>query len=281
MLPGVMNGDQCQNSTTGTSQTVFRDEFSGSAHAYARGRPGYPDRLFAILADLAPSREYAWDCGTGSGQAAIGLANYFSNVQATDASAEQIAEAISHERVCFRVAMAETSGLPDESCDVISIAQALHWFDLPTFYAEARRVLKPDGVIAAYGYTEFYISDSIDPIVYEYLLAPLVGFCPSENSLLWAGYQMEDFPFEELPRPGFLAMHVRWSLAQLLDYALSWSGTQRRIQQLGDSHLAIARTQLQEVWGDPDEARPVVLPLTLRLARRPTARGEGTPSTTP
>lgn len=252
---------------------TFRDEFSAAAAAYARGRPGYPDRLFAILADWAPARQQAWDCGTGSGQAALGLAKHFSVVEATDASAEQIKAAGVHERVRFRVASAEASGLPDASCDLISIAQALHWFDLPTFYAEAQRILKPNGIIAAYGYTEFYISEAIDPIVHDYLLAPLVGFCPPENQLLWSGYATTDFPFEELPKPTFLAMHLNWTLEQLLDYALSWSGTQRRIRETGDDFLFIARQRLTDVWGDPDGPQTVVLPLTVRLGRRgvPTA----------
>jgi ubiquinone/menaquinone biosynthesis C-methylase UbiE len=251
----------------GSTTSIFRDHFSICADVYSRARPGYPDALFKYLAAWAPARECAWDCGTGSGQAALGLAEHFDRVEATDASPEQIRQARSHERIRFRVAVAESSGLPDQSCDLVSIAQAIHWFDLQRFYAEARRVLRPRGVIAAYGYTEFYIRSDIDAVVRETLLEPLAGFCPPENRVLWSGYNMADFPFSELPKPILLAMYVDWTVQQLLDYSLSWSGTQRRIAKLGNDFLTVARHRLCEVWGDADRPRPVVLPLTVRIGR--------------
>src|SRR5436309_12421226 len=126
----------------------FADHFSGVAGAYAEHRPRYPDRLFAWLAEQVPERRLAWDCATGSGQAAVGLAEHFDRVIATDASEAQIAAAAPHPRVEYRVAPAESSGLAPESADLVTVGQALHWFDRPLFYAEARRVLRPGGVVA-------------------------------------------------------------------------------------------------------------------------------------
>jgi ubiquinone/menaquinone biosynthesis C-methylase UbiE len=123
----------------------FKDHFSKQAADYAIFRPSYPQELFAYLGSIAPSRGLAWDCGTGNGQAAVGLTSVFDRVIATDASAKQIANAHPHKRVDYRVARAEESGLESANVDLILIAQALHWFDLDRFYAEARRVLKPDG----------------------------------------------------------------------------------------------------------------------------------------
>ncbi len=144
---------------------TFADHFSAASADYARYRPDYPDRLFAYLADRAPGRRRAWDCATGNGQAARGLARHFAEVIATDASAQQIASAPPHRRVSYRVAPAEDSGLPDESVELITVAQALHWFDRPRFWPEARRVLVPRGVIAVWCYDLLSIDAEVDAVV--------------------------------------------------------------------------------------------------------------------
>ena len=53
-----------------------------------------------------------------------------------------------HPRVEYRVAPAERSGLPDAAVDLVTLALAAHWFDLPRFYAEVRRVGRPRTAIA-------------------------------------------------------------------------------------------------------------------------------------
>jgi SAM-dependent methyltransferase len=146
----------------------FKDHFSRQASGYAKFRPGYPEELFAYLAKVAPSRQLAWDCGTGNGQAAIGLASVFDRVIATDASEKQIANAQPHERVEYRVAPAENSGIESGTVDLLMVAQALHWFNLDRFYAEARRALKPSGVFAASAYKLLGIEPAIDEIVNRY-----------------------------------------------------------------------------------------------------------------
>ena len=133
----------------GMTGASFKDHFSKQAADYATFRPRYPQKLFEYLGSIAPSRRLAWDCGTGNGQAAVGLASTFHRVIATDASEKQIANAQQHERIDYRVASAEDSGIQSEMIDLIMVAQALHWFDLDRFYDEARRVLKRDGVLAA------------------------------------------------------------------------------------------------------------------------------------
>src|SRR5437867_1927146 len=120
----------------------FKDHFSKQAADYAKFRPRYPHEMFEYLGSLAPRRQLAWDCDTGNGQAAVGLATVFERVIATDASEKQIANAQSHERVEYRVAAAENTGIQSATVDLIMVAQALHWFDLPRFYEEARHALK-------------------------------------------------------------------------------------------------------------------------------------------
>ena len=130
----------------------FHDHFSDVAKRYADFRPHYPAALFDYLATLVPRTPLVWDCACGNGQATVDLAERFERVIATDASREQVASARPNPKVEYRVAPAEQSGLPAESVGLITVAQALHWFDLDRFYAEARRVLYSNGVLAAWAY---------------------------------------------------------------------------------------------------------------------------------
>jgi ubiquinone/menaquinone biosynthesis C-methylase UbiE len=253
-------------SDSGTS--TFIDAFSDTASRYASARPTYPAALFECIAGLAPARHCAWDCGTGNGQAAIGLAEQFESVTATDASTEQIGHALSHPRVQYRVANAEASGLPDHSVDLISVAQALHWFDLEKFYAEARRVAQPGALLAVYGYDWFYVSPQIDALVDRWLARPIEPYWLPNLRLLWHHYRTIAFPFEEITAPR-LAMYVSWNLEQLLSYCRTWSATRNRIADEGEEFLADARDALATAWGDPAQARTVVMPITVRLGRLP------------
>jgi SAM-dependent methyltransferase len=244
----------------------FLDLFSEVADRYRLIRPQYPQSLFARCAQLAPARDQAWDCATGNGQAAVGLAPFFKRVHATDASANQLEHAIAHERVVYSVAPAEASGLPDASIDVVTVAQALHWLDRPRFYAEARRVLRPDGIIAVFGYTWFYISTELDALIDEYLWRPAAPHWPPNNQVLWDGFRTVEFPFTEL-RPPRLAIHLQWNLEQVLTYYRTSSGPRAAIRALGEQFLLTAQERLQAAWGDPDRARPVMMPLSIRLGR--------------
>ena len=145
------------------AQVSFKDHFSGHAADYSRYRPGaYPAAMFQALAALAPDRECVWDCATGNGQAALGLAALFERVEATDASAQQIAVAGPHPKVRYSVAPAEASGLPDASVALITVAQALHWFDLTKFYVEVRRVAKPQALLACSCYMRCAVDPGVD-----------------------------------------------------------------------------------------------------------------------
>lgn len=246
----------------------FIDAFSETASEYAAARPTYPAALFAALASLSPATHQAWDCGTGNGQAATGLAEFFDSVEATDASAEQIGQASPHPRVRYRVATASASGLPDRSVDLISVAQALHWFDLGEFYAEVQRVGRPGALLAAFGYDWFYLSPQLDALVDQWLLRPIDAYWHPNVRLLWNRYRSIEFPFLDVTAPR-LAMYLSWNLEQLLNYCRTWSATRSKIMAEGERFLADAHDALAAAWGDPDQRRTVVMPITARLGKLP------------
>jgi SAM-dependent methyltransferase len=242
---------------------TFKDHFSKQAADYAKFRPCYPQELFKYLESIGPSRQLAWDCGTGNGQAAIGLASVFDRVIATDASDKQIANAQSHERVEYRVAPAENSGIKSGTVDLIMVAQALHWFDLDRFYAEARRVLKPDGVFAASAYNLLHIEPAIDEVVNRYYYDVVGPFWPPERKLV-ENFGALPFPFHEIDPPEF-EMTAQWDLEHLVGYLRSWSSTQRFISAKGGDPLKHIADELRGAWGDPQQMRKVIWPLILRV----------------
>jgi ubiquinone/menaquinone biosynthesis C-methylase UbiE len=177
---------------------IFKDHFSGHAEDYARFRPHYPGELFAYLGSICAEREDAWDCATGNGQAAIGLAAHFKRVIATDASMKQLESAPLDRRVQYRVSAAEESGLDSNSVDLITVAQALHWFDLPKFWTEAKRMLKPQGIVAVWSYNLVSIAPAIDRVVDRFYRDTVGPFWPLERAIVEAGYRTIDFPFHEI-----------------------------------------------------------------------------------
>jgi ubiquinone/menaquinone biosynthesis C-methylase UbiE len=246
----------------------FHDHFSTVASRYADYRPRYPKELFDYVGGLAPSRSLAWDCAAGNGQATIDLATHFQRVIATDASSEQIAAAQRVPNVEYRVAAAEESGLPDNSADLVTVAQALHWFDLDRFYADVRRVLRPGGVLAVWAYGINTVeSRAINDIVQDFYSNIVGPFWPPERKIVEEGYKMLPFPFVEVQPPNF-QMQTRWTLDQLLGYFGTWSATNRFIKAKGENPLPALRDRLKGVWGEPESARFVTWPLTLRVGLR-------------
>ncbi|MCW3797258.1 class I SAM-dependent methyltransferase [Sphingomonas sp. BN140010] len=239
----------------------FHDLFSGHAKLYAAARPSYPTSLIAEIAALAPSRALAWDAGTGNGQSARLLAGHFDRVHATDASPQQVAEAEPHPRINFAAEPAEQCSLGDGTCDLVLVAQALHWFDLDRFYPEACRVLRPGGLLAAIGYGWFFVDPVVDEIVGRTLLKPLEPKWAPGNWLLIDGYRTIDFPGGEV-RLTPSAAHLAWTREQLEAYVGSWSAVQR----WDATRLADAFHELASVWPDT-EARHVFMPVISRAAR--------------
>jgi SAM-dependent methyltransferase len=246
----------------------FEDHFSRGAEEYARFRPSYPTELFELLASIAPARGLAWDCGTGNGQAALSLAAHFDRVVATDASADQIAHAFPHARVEYRVEPSEAVSLPAESTDLVSVAVAVHWFDLERFYAEVRRVLRPGGIIAVWTYHLPSIELGIDRVIESYYADILSGCWPEKISYLHERYRTLPFPFDEMSVPEY-RMSSDWDLERLGGFLNSWSATRRYQEVHGSNPMALIWDELSALWGAPDALRTISWPLHIRVGRRP------------
>lgn len=243
----------------------FKDHFSVAAHEYDRFRPGYPAALIDFLARAAPGCSHAWDCATGTGQAAVALATRFGQVIATDASAAQLAYAVRHPRVAYVVARAEDCGLADDSVDLVTVAQALHWFDLERFYAEVHRVARPGAVFAAWTYSLADADAAVDPLVAAFY-EEMGPWWPPERVHVEDGYRQLPFPFAPLAAPEF-EIRAAWPLERLLGYFGTWSAVNRCRKQTGQDPLEALGHRLARVWGDPSEPRPVRWPLHLRVGR--------------
>jgi SAM-dependent methyltransferase len=245
----------------------FKDHFSTQAADYATFRPRYPQELFDYLGNIAPSRQLAWDCGTGNGQAAVGLAAVFNRVIATDASEKQIANAEAHPMIEYRVVPAESSGIESETIDLIMVAQALHWFELDRFYTEVCRVLKPNGVLAASAYNLLQVEKRVDDVVNRFYNEVVGPFWPPERGLV-EQFANLPFPFQEIDTPRF-KMTAHWNLDHLLGYLRTWSSTQRFIATKGSDPLQEITGDLRSAWGEPEQTRMVTWPLVVRIGRKP------------
>ena len=247
--------------------STFKDHFSTSSDRYAAYRPAYPAALFEWLASQCGERDTAWDCATGSGQAALGLSPYFRQVVATDASAEQIRHAEGHANIDYRVAPAEASGLADHSIDLVTVAQAAHWFDLTRFYAEAMRVLKPGGIVVLWGYGRMVLPEKMDAPFQRFYAETVGPYWPPERALIDDAYRSLEFPFAEIQAPAF-NIEVEWTLPRLMDYLSTWSAVKHYQAECGSNPLPQLKTEIQPLWDDPDTALHLQWPLFMRVGRR-------------
>lgn len=258
----------------------FRDHFSGIADAYAAARPEYPDALYDLLAHHVKVDARVWEPGCGSGQATRGLAARFAHVHATDPSARQIAQHWARQPpvgegearqadhpVSLAVEPAERTSLPDASVQLIAVAQALHWFDRPAFFAECERVLAPGGVLAAWGYPDFLAPEGMVEAVSDFRLH-IDPWWPPERDLVDVHYAGFEWPFPALPTPE-LWLEATWTLPRFLAYLSSMSAVARCRTAMGEDPVARHGPALTAAWGDPDESRTIQWPLFLHLRQKP------------
>jgi ubiquinone/menaquinone biosynthesis C-methylase UbiE len=247
---------------------TFHDHFSRVAAGYARHRPHYPEALFDWLAASVPDHALAWDCATGSGQAAVGLASRFARVVATDASDDQLRHATPRPTIEYRCAPADRSGLDEGSADLVTCAQALHWLPRDRFFAEARRVLRPTGLIAVWGYHIPLTGDPpVDAAIRRFHDEVVGPYWPPERRLVLDRFATIDFPFDAVPAPDF-AMRCDWTLDDFAHYLGTQSATDRYRRANGGADPVPAFAADVEIpWGGRATRRDVRFPIFMRAGR--------------
>ena len=245
----------------------FRDHFSGVATGYAAFRPQYPTALFDWLATISQRHDVVWDCACGSGQASRTLAPHFDRIIATDASHVQVAAATAIEKTHFVVARSEQAPLAEDSVDLVTVAQALHWFVGEAFFQEVRRVVRPGGVFAAWTYGMPHVgSQTIEKAVHDFIDGPLGSYWPPEIRLVLDGYASIDLPFEELEAPDF-ELRVEWKLARFLGFVRTWSAVGRFYEEHGEDPVPRLAAEVEDLWGNEEDCQPISWRLALRAAR--------------
>jgi SAM-dependent methyltransferase len=242
---------------------TFKDHFSRDSKGYAEFRPKYPQEVFAWLASVSPGRKLAWDAGTGNGQAAVALAEHFERVIASDPSEKQLTAATPHPQVTYSVA-AEQNALAPGSADLVTVAQALHWFDRPKFWNEVKRVLRSRGVIAVWCYGLQQVSPDVDAVINRFYRETVGPYWTPDRRLVEDGYRSIEFPFDEFTPPAF-SMTAEWTLEHQVGYLGTWSAVGKYRQEKGADPVELVRPDLEQVWGDA--TRRVEWPLSVRVGR--------------
>lgn len=241
--------------------------FSAVAGDYARCRPSYPDELFAYLSSVCRRHELAWDCGAGSGQATVPLTRRFRQVIASDQSTEMLSRAPRLSSIHLCITTAEQAAIRGETVDLVTVAQALHWFDIQAFYREVNRVLNRGGVLAVWTYGNQTLDDEqIDAVLARFYRDVVGPYWRPERRHVESGYRSLPFPFAELEAPSFV-LEQQWTLGDLLGYIGTWSATQQYCETTGRDPLAVVSSQLAELWGRGP--RTIRWPLSVRVGRRP------------
>jgi ubiquinone/menaquinone biosynthesis C-methylase UbiE len=246
---------------------TFKDHFSKRAEAYAQYRPGYPDSLFQYLFSLGSGKSMALDCATGNGQAAGGLSKFFPRVVGLDASKKQISNAVAYDHVRYCIAVAERMPFHSKSIDLITVAQALHWLNIPKFFKQAKRVLKPGGHVAVWCYNLLHVQPRVDVILYRFYTDTVGPYWPSERKLTEEGYSSVPFPFDE-KEPPTVDMNADWDLNELIGYLRTWSSSQKYAEKLKKDPLDEISQELKEAWGPPNKKRKVRWPLSFRIGEQ-------------
>ncbi|KAA3439743.1 class I SAM-dependent methyltransferase [Rufibacter hautae] len=242
-----------------------KDLFSTQAGLYKKFRPTYPPALYQHLRSLLPTHELAWDCGTGNGQVAMELAKFFTHVHATDISEQQLSKAPASERITYQKMPAEHTTFPDNSFDLITVGQAVHWFELEKFYQEVNRVAKPGAILALWGYGLLSISPEIDAPFYRFYSETVGPYWDFERSYVDQAYANLPFPFQE--EPAFSgAITTTWSLPDFEGYLNSWSSVQSYIRQNGENPVEKLMEQMRKIWPETEQ-KEVRFPIFSRIGR--------------
>ncbi len=241
----------------------MKDNFSTQSDLYAKYRPKYPKEFFDYLDLITKNKNNAWDCATGNGQVAIELAKIFPMVYATDISVAQLAEAQQLQNISYSVQPAEKTNFPNDFFDLITVAQAIHWFDFEKFYAEIKRTAKPDSILVVIGYGKIEVTPEIDTIINDFYKNTIGNYWDKERKYIDELYKTIPFPFEEIETPSF-SISYKWTLDQFVGYLGTWSAVNHYIKDTGKNPLDLIRNQLEDLW-KKNSIKKIRFPLLLRI----------------
>ena len=241
----------------------MKDYFSDQAKLYATFRPDYPKELYEFIFHHLLHKKIAWDCATGSGQVAQHLSRHFEKVYATDISHQQLESAHRADNIFYSVSPAEKTSFQDDQFDLITVGQALHWFNLEKFYAEVKRVAKNNSLLAAWGYNICTVNKDIDSLFLDFYHNVVGPYWDSARRHVENEYAQLSFPFNAIPSPEFV-IRVQWTIDQFTGYVTTWSATQKYIKIKQTSPVPLLKERLKGLW-DPEEKKIINFPVFLKL----------------
>ena len=242
-----------------------KDYFSSHSSLYAAFRPTYPDMLYNFIFNHVQEKGKVWDCATGNGQVASYLASHFKEVYATDLSQQQIKNSIKASNIFYSVSAAEKTSFPDQAFDLVTVGQALHWFNLEEFYQEVKRVGKQNSLLAVWGYERCAVNTEIDKIFSDFYVNVVGPYWDPARKLIENEYKDIEFPFEEIPSPKF-QINAEWTREHYTGYLSSWSATQKYINANRADPIPELTNKLKSHW-QSGEVRAVSFPVFLRLGK--------------
>ncbi len=245
----------------------MKDNFSKQAKIYAKFRPDYPADLYDFILQNTDNRSKAWDCATGNGQAAKVLAQYFETVYATDISQKQLDNAVKADNVFYSICPAEKTPFDDHSFDLITVAQAVHWFEFEAFYNEVKRVAKLQATVAIWGYgtLRFDIDNEIDAIMWDFYVNTVGSYWDFERHYIDEEYKTLPFPFIEITPPQY-NMVFKWQRHELEGYLNTWSAIQNFIKKEGYNPIEDLMLDISAHW-DEQERKTVRFPLFIKIGK--------------
>lgn len=242
----------------------MKDNFSKQASEYSKFRPQYPDKMIDYLVSFVKNKGVALDIATGNGQVAHKLSRFFETVYAIDISKNQLDNAIPSDTIIYKVAAAENTFFKDHDFDLITVAQAVHWFDFDLFYKEIYRILKPDGIFAVLGYGLFSTNTDSDKILRNFYHNIIGPYWDAERKYLDENYKTIPFPFDEIATQPFIN-HFMWTFEELIGYLETWSATQHYISKNNKNPLDLIYNELKISWQKND--KKVLFPLLFRIGK--------------
>lgn len=243
------------------------DHFTHQSIASATNHPRYPEELFDYLAGLSTTTHRAFAFDVRNDQAAHCLASRFDEVIAADPNHSKRSKTYSTGCLHYLCSAAGEIPLTEKSIDLITVSQAWHWLEANILEQEARRVLRPGGLLAVWGFNLLRVDEPISALVNRFYFHELKDYWPDNRKSHVQPYAEFPIHLTPLPTPVF-AMHQSWTATQLLEYVLSWATTQKLISAGKQAVYDNFFQDVMEKLGGDDKLLSISWPLNLKVARK-------------